>query len=229
MKHMIRISLLMTVLAFSATQAAAKDNALYVGWAQTDITPEKPVVLIGQMRKRISQGVRDPLTATALALETRGAGGTTEQAIMVSCDVILTKKAIQEKIRTIVKPQIPDFDTEKLFLNATHPHTAPGFIDGAFKGLYDVSGDPGVMKASEYAEFFLARLSDAVVKAWDNRRPGGLSWALGHAVVGMNRRAAYFDGHTDMYGNTNQPGFSNVEGYEDHGLEMLFSGTKTKK
>lgn len=205
----------------SRANSTAK-NRLRIGWAGVDITPDKPVALVGQMHKRISKRVRDPLTATALALETRGENGRREQAIMVSCDVVYTRKAIQEKLRQIVKPRLPDFDVEKLFLNATHTHTAPGFIDGAFKGLYDVSKDEGVMKASEYAEFFLERVAKAVVEAWQNRKPGGMSWGLGHAVVGLNRRAHYFDGSTAMYGNTNRKDFSNIEGYEDHGVEMLF-------
>jgi hypothetical protein len=41
-------------------------------------------------------------------------------------------------------------------------------------------------------------------------------------VVGHNRRAHYFDGHTDMYGDTNREDFDCLEGYEDHALEMLF-------
>jgi len=45
---------------------------------------------------------------------------------------------------------------------------------------------------------------------------------LGHAVVGLNRRAHYFDGSSVMYGSTQQDNFSNIEGYEDHGVEMLF-------
>lgn len=197
-------------------------NRLRVGWASVDITPDKPVALVGQLHKRISKRVRDPLTATALALETRGDNGQREQAIMVSCDVVYTRKAIQEKLRQIVRPKLPDFDVEKLFLNATHTHTAPGFIDGAFKGLYDVSKDEGVMKASEYAQFFLERVAKAVVESWQNRKPGGMSWGLGHAVVGLNRRAHYFDGSTAMYGQTNREDFSNIEGYEDHGVEMIF-------
>ncbi len=224
MKRIVAICLAScaVVVATWTTSASAADNSLHVGWAQVDITPDRPVVLIGQMHKRISTGVRDPLTATALALETRGEGGAGEQAIMVSCDVIFTRKAIQERLRTLIKHEIVDFDTEKLFLNATHTHTAPGFIDGTFKGLYDVSKDKGVMKAGEYAEFFLERVAQCVVKAWKSRKPGGMSWALGHAVVGTNRRAHYFDGHTDMYGGTNHPDFSNIEGYQDHGVEMLF-------
>jgi hypothetical protein len=107
-------------------------------------------------------------------------------------------------------------------MNATHTHTGPGFIDGAFGDLYDVSQDEGVMTASEYASFFLERVAEAVVTAWRNRQPAGMSWALGHAVVGLNRRAHYFDGSSAMYGSTQKDNFSEIEGYEDHGVEMLF-------
>ncbi len=203
-------------------QAAAAAPALYVGWSTIDITPDKPVALVGQLHKRISTSVRDPLTATALALETRGEDGAREQAILISCDVIYTRQAIQDRLRKVVKSRLGDFAVEKLLLNATHTHTAPGFLDDAFGDLYDVSQDEGVMKASEYADFFIERVAKAAVEAWRNRRPGGMSWALGHAVVGRNRRACYFDGSAAMYGGTNRPDFANIEGYEDHGVEMLF-------
>ena len=238
MKYIVGIGAVLVVVGFCFHgMAVASENSevktprgqLRVGWAHVDITPDRPVALVGQLHKRISKRVRDPLTATVLALETRAESGRREQAIMVSCDVVYTRKAIQEKLRNIVKPKLPDFDVEKLLLNATHTHTAPGFIDGAFKGLYDVSKDEGVMKASEYAQFFLKLVAKAVVRAWENRKPGGMSWALGHAVVGMNRRAHYFNGSTAMYGNTNQEGFSNIEGYEDHGVEMLFFWDGDKK
>jgi hypothetical protein len=201
---------------------AVKEYSLYLGFSSVDITPKKPVVVIGQMHKRIARTTLDPLTVTALALETRGGGASKEQAVMVSCDVIFIRKQIQQRIRDMVKTRIPDFDVNKLLLNATHTHTAPGFIDGAFKGLYDVSKDEGVMKASEYGDFFVERVAEAVVKAWKDRKPAGMSWALGYAVVGMNRRAHYFDGSSVMYGNTNAENFSNIEGYEDHAVEMLF-------
>jgi len=204
-------------------------DPLYAGWATIDITPDKPVALVGQLHKRISERVRDPLTATALALETRGPQGRREQAILISCDVLYTRKVIQERLRELLKVRIPDFDTEKLLLNATHTHTAPGFLDDAFGDLYDVSNDKGVMKASEYADFFLERAAQVAVEAWKTRRRAGMSWALGHAVVGTNRRAQYFDGSAAMYGSTDRPDFSGVEGYEDHGLEMLFFWSQDKK
>jgi len=216
------------VLALLLCRGAAATGALYVGWAAVDITPDKPVALVGQLHKRISQKVRDPLTATALAIETRGENDQREQAILVSCDVLYVRKSVQDRLRQIVKTRLPDFDVDKLFLNATHTHTAPGFADEDFGSLYDVSKDEGVMKASEYAEFFVDRMAKAVVDAWQSRKAGGMSWALGHAVVGMNRRAHYFNGSTTMYGQTNRPDFANLEGYEDHGVEMLFFWDKDK-
>lgn len=203
----------------------AQEKPLSIGWASVDITPEKPVALVGQLNKRISQGVLDPLTATALALESQDIYGRREQAILISCDVCMIQKAIQERIRECVRTLLPDFNAEKLFLNATHTHTGPGFIDSTFKGLYDVSNDPGVMKASEYGDFFIERIANAAAQAWQNRKPGGMSWGLGHAVVGMNRRAHYFDGTSVMYGATNKENFSNLEGYEDHSVNLLFFWT----
>jgi len=202
---------------------------LYAGWAMIDITPDKPVALVGQLHKRISQRVRDPLTATALALETRGPQGTREQAILISCDLLYIRKSVQERLRQLLKEELPDFDTNKLLLNATHTHTGPGFLDEAFGDLYDVSNDAGVMKASEYADFFLERAVQVAVAAWKARRPAGMTWALGHAVIGMNRRVQYFDGSAAMYGSTDRKDFSGIEGYEDHGLELLFFWSEKKE
>jgi sugar phosphate isomerase/epimerase len=203
---------------------AAKETGapLQVGWATVDITPERPVALIGQFNKRIARSALDPLTATALALETRGGSGETEQAIMVSCDVLWIQKLMQERVRELIGPQIPDFDPMKLFLNATHTHTAPGFEDVTFRDIYDVSMDEGVMKASEYGEFFSQRVAQAALQAWRSRKPGGMSWGLAYAAVGTNRRAVYFDGSAVMYGKTDRPDFSHIEGHDDPGVELLY-------
>ena len=214
----------LTNLAWAQTPSAAEANParpLQVGWAVADITPPWPVALIGQLYKRISDGVRDPLTATVLALETKG-GGPPEQAILVSCDLLFIQRPIQQRLRERVRLQLPDFDSTKLFLNATHNHTGPGLLDSTFKGLYDVSQDRCVRKASEYAEFFLDRVSEAVVRAWKSRKPGSMSWALSEAVVGYNRRAQYRNGSTVMYGNTRTNEFMSVEGSEDHTVSLLF-------
>lgn len=215
--------LLSCVSSLSAAAEPAPSKApLSVGWSAIDITPERPVALVGQLHKRISQRVLDPLTATALALETKGPEGRSEQAILISCDVLYIRKSVLDEVRSLVRTQLPDFDADKLALNATHTHTGPGFTDADFGTLYDVSADEGVMKASEYGRFFAEKVAQVAVAAWRSRKAGGMSWGLGHAVVGMNRRARYFDGSAVMYGATNRPDFAGLEGYEDHAVEMLF-------
>jgi len=208
--------------ARAAPVAAAQEDPLYVGWASVDITPDRPVAVIGHFNKRIARRARDPLTATALAIETRGENGGREAAIMISCDVLWIQKSMQDRLRQRLKSELAEFDVRKLFLNATHTHTAPGFEDETFGKAYDVSNDPGVMKASEYGEFFVGRLAKAAVEAWKGRKPAGMSWGLSQAVVGTNRRAHYFDGTSVMYGKTDRADFSHVEGGSDQGVELLF-------
>lgn len=192
---------------------AARGDKLLIGWASKDITPERPVSLMGQFHVRISKYVHDPITATALAIESNG----NEQAVMVSCDLVGIEQEIQYRLRDIVKPKLPDLDTRKLFLNATHTHTGPVMSEG----VYPEQGEE-VMKPTEYVTFLLDRLSDVVAEAWQNRKPGGVSWAMSHAVVGHNRRAVYFDGSARMYGSTDRKDFDCIEGYEDHSVNLLF-------
>ena len=216
--------------ASSGGATTEKGSKLLIGWASTDITPEKPAALAGQFFVRISKQALDPITATALAIESAGEDNASEQVIMVSCDLLWipddsrlaigfgdNRQAVQGRLRDIVKPMLPDFDTGKLFLNATHTHTAPIMAGG-----WCLEQSEEVMTPSEYVDFLLSRLSEAVVEAWNGRKHGGASWALSHAVVGHNRRAVYIDGSAKMYGSTDTADFSHVEGYEDHSLNLLF-------
>jgi sugar phosphate isomerase/epimerase len=90
---------------------ANREDPLFAGWASIDITPPEPVALVGQLHKRISTGVLDPLTATVLALETRAPNGANEQAVLVSCDLGSVEKRTTDSLREAVKAQLPDLDT----------------------------------------------------------------------------------------------------------------------
>jgi len=190
------------------------NQSILIGWATTSITPERPVQLAGQFHERISQGVHDPLTATALALDQGG-----EQAVIVSCDLLYTSREVHEKVRARLASGPAGLDPQKLFLAATHTHTAPVALDEQWYP----APPPGVMAPAEYIEFLAARLAALVQQAWQARRPGGVSWALGHAVIGHNRRVVYDDGTAVMYGSTDTPHFRHLEGGNDHGVEMLFT------
>ncbi len=202
--------------------AAGAEAPLFAGWASIDITPPKPVALVGQLSKRISTGVLDPLTATALAIETRGPDGRREQAILLSYDLCGSYKTVTDRVRGALAARLPDFDAEKLVVNGTHTHTAPGVDDSIFRGLYDVSNDPGVMTASEYGAFFIEKAAGVAAEAWQNRAPASMNWALASAAIGINRRARYFDGTAKMYGDTRRDDFKGYEGTTDPGVQMLF-------
>ena len=219
--------LVLMLNSISNFKLSAQDDQLYIGWAVADITPDKPVALVGQLNKRISVSVQDPLNATVLAIETRGDNGRKEQAVMVSCDLLFIRAQTQKKLQDVIAKKLNDFDASKLFLNAIHSHTSPGFIDDEFFGLYDISNDKGVMKPSEFETFFIEKVSGAIVRAWKERKPGGFSWGLGNAVLGHNRRTVKFDGSAKMYG-VNEPDFSHYEGIDDNMVEMLFFWDNTR-
>ena len=190
---------------------------LFIGGATTSITPDRPVALAGQMQTRVSKDVESPVTATALALESRQGEKVLDQAIFVSCDLVAIEAEVIDQARKRLRDQIADFDATKLTINATHTHTAPVVREGA----YEIPRE-GVMQPEQYREFLLDRLTEAIVKAWKARKPGSVSWGLGHAVLAHNRRAVYADGHAQMYGRTDNPEFRHIEGNEDHGVEVLF-------
>lgn len=195
---------------------------LLIGWASGDITPSRPVMLKGQWHVRVSTHVEDPLTATALAIKTDDIKP--EQAILVSCDLCCIPARLQERVRDRVRRRLPALDPLKLLLNATHTHTAPEMEDGWYP-------HPGgnVMTPAEYSEFLADKIAEVAIEAANGCKPGGVSWALGHAVVGHNRRVTYFSGNSEMYGKTDVQDFDRIEGYEDHAVEMLFTWDRSQR
>lgn len=192
-------------------------GALHAGWSTVSITPDRPVALAGQFHKRISTRVASPVMATALALETRKEGRAIDQALMISCDLVGIPDTLQDRLRKRLDGKLEGFDLRKLFINATHTHTAPYTGQG---GWYDVT-EEGVMTPGEYVAFLLDRLARASTEAWERRSPAGVNWGLDYAVVGFNRRMTYRGGRAAMYGRNNVPDFEGVEGAEDHGVETL--------
>lgn len=221
-RHIVSIFLgaILPALGTTAAEPAkttATPRELWIGAAVADITPDKPVALDGHRNLRVSTKVQSPVTATALALESRRGDHALDQAIIVSCDLVAIRAGIVEKVRERIKPRLTDFPVEKLFLCATHTHNAPVTLEGRY-----ALPEQGVMKPAEYVEFMVGRVADAIAESWRNRRPGKVGWGQSQAVVAQNRRAIYADGSAQMYGPTNTPTFRGIEGYEDHNLDVLF-------
>jgi hypothetical protein len=182
------------------------------------------VALSGQMHTRIARNVESPIIAAALALESRRGNEVLDQAIFIACDLVAIREGIYEKVQERLKDRLSDFDVRKIILSATHTHTAPVMAEGR----YEIPRD-GIVQPAEYVEFLADRVAEAAAEAWRRRQPGAAGWGLGHAVVAQNRRAVYADGRAVMYGPTSQPDFRGLEGYEDHGVEVLFFWDQDKE
>ncbi|MCU0960467.1 MAG: hypothetical protein MUF48_10205 [Pirellulaceae bacterium] len=203
--------------AATAQTPASASPSLWVGTASADITPPLPAALTGFQTVRIARTIQSPLQANVVAVESRAGDRALDQLIMVSCDLCIFRPGIQDEFRRYVAGRVPEVDPRKLILAATHTHSAPVLR----QSQYDESSYGDATQPKDYLPMLYERLADAVAQAWQSRAVGSVAWGLGHAVVGHNRRLVYADGHAEMLGNTNQPGFRQVEGYEDHAVDVL--------
>lgn len=214
-------------------------NRVKIGWACRDISTDKPVNLPGQFHMRISRGVLDPVTVTALVVDS-----CEDQIIFLSGDMVAIRDHLLDEIRSAVALKDPAIPVYKILMNITHAHTgASHYIDpSAGTDLYFNVPHPGVEIASsdEYRRFLAAQASDAVVEAWQSRCEGGIAYGYGYAVVANSRRVVYFDdvskrpgavtnsthgvnGHAVMYGNTCDDMFSHYEAGADPYLNLMFT------
>jgi hypothetical protein len=212
---------------------------LNIGTATANITPKIPVALMGQFNLRIADTVETPLIANVIALESRDGNHSVDVAIMVACDLVEIPEKLLKMVRDEVHKQIPELDVNKIFMTAIHTHTAPVLENDLNSSFRYQIPKKGVLQVEEYDIFFVQRVTEAIVKAWENRHPGSVTWGLSHAAIAYNRRTVYSkevptpgyfsDGTAQMYGNTDLPEFINLEGMEDHDVNMLFFWNKSGK
>ena len=240
------VALLLAAGPASQVALAGKDvgkaGPLRVGWATADLTPDVPVHIAGGSSLRVSEGVKDPIVATVLVIESVGKQGTGDMLIMVGCDLARAEKALCDRVRELVAELQPEIDVSKIVLNATHNHGAPCVrtapelaAELAKRGLevpaewsyYGVA--PDAMSPLGYLEFAAPRIAKAIAQAWKDRKPGGVSFGLGHAVVSHNRLVVYDNGRVAQFGHTGRPDFSHIEGYEDHSVGLLYTYDASRK
>lgn len=182
---------------------------LKIGWASRDLTPTRPVLLMGQMHARVATSALDPITVTALVVE---------EVVLVSGDVVAISEGLRQATFAALERLQPEVPTGQIILAATHTHDSLVFDEGFYT-------HPGgeVMSAAECTAFAGQIVAQCIAAAWQARTPAPLAHAFGHAVVGHNRYAVYADHTGAMYGKTNRPDFRHFGGYEDHGVDMLFT------
>jgi hypothetical protein len=209
-------------------------DTLRVGFAGADLTPPAPVLISGQFHARVSEGVKDPITATAMAFESIRPGAAPVRGVMVSCDLVCISDALCEQVRGQLRERLPELDPMCVILNATHTHTGPETRPVRSGGCIppQLGIDPrelGVMPAADYVALAAGRIVAAVIQAWTAREPAGIGFGLAHATIGYNRRICYYSGETRMYGQLNDAQFSHVEGGAETGINVLCVWNRRQK
>ena len=205
-----------------------------IGWSEVSITPEQKVTLSGQFYERISEYVETEITVTAMAVESCG-----DHMVICSCDL----EGIGYNLVEAVRARLDGADglnKDNVIIHATHSHTSieygkQGNIDlgTALNTLEALIGaqkeepapsvkDPEVMPLEARLGFLADRIALAAKSAWANRKPAKYVNEFGRAAVGMNRRVCYSDGSAKMWGDTNTATFTQLEGGNDSGMELLF-------
>jgi len=158
-----------------------RTGPLLAGAAAADITPTTPMFLYGYPHvERRSEGVHDPLAAAALVLD----NGETQVALCALDLIFISKRmvnAIRERVRAAT-----GLPAHNLLVSCTHTHSGPITVD-----MISNRDDPAVPPADEqYVEFVIGAAADALVRAYQARRPAELAIAVADGTgVGGNRRA----------------------------------------
>ena len=223
MKKLSLFSLLFFALAASAAP-------LKIGWAIADVSTDKPVFTVGLDYRRNSQGLRDPITVTALVIDNGE-----DCVIFNSWDTCVVNPKCAERVRAEVAKRLPGFPVEKIIFNAIHTHTGPA--------LGEWYRDP---LTNWYREMFIDKTAGAIVDAWNSRKPGKIGFGYDFAVTCFSRRTVYFDDlskrppangknlwriipglqvdkYARVHGNSNDPMFSHMEAAPDPFVNFLFT------
>ncbi|MBX3010187.1 MAG: hypothetical protein KF832_01725 [Caldilineaceae bacterium] len=178
-----------------------------VGTAWEEITPDRPLPLLGQMHVRLGQSTRDPLTANAVLF----VDDTTRVAV-VSVDVCVIPDELARRIQQAcaVATGLP---AEAVIVAATHTHVAPCTTN-------QIAGDAD----PAFLEQMTAAIAQCVARALADLEPCDLFAGVGYLEqMGWNRRGMRRDGSCHMYWGSWQPDYVGLEGPRDGQVGVIFA------
>ncbi len=154
---------------------APRSDMLLLGAARVDVTPDHSVILGGygyalwsKKNCRWSQGVHDPLYATALYF-LKG----DEALVLVQTDQVGIMHGDLDQMRTAIATKLM-ISRDRVIVSSTHTHHAPDTF-----GLWGtlLPADPG--RDETYMNALKDGVVNAAVQAYQSRQPVTLSYALG--------------------------------------------------
>lgn len=180
---------------------------MQAGSAWVDITPDRPLNLMGQMHERLSESTRDPLTLNLVLLD----DGSVRIAL-VSIDVCVVPDELIARLREAIS-SAADVPAEAIHIAATHTHVAP-YTSDRIKGAPD---DAWLAELVEHAR-------TAATEAAGDLTPVTLFAGNGYVEqMGWNRRGMRRDGQCHMYFGQWSDGFVGIEGPRDGHVGLIFA------
>ena len=140
-----------------------------------------------------------------------------------------------EPLKKALEPW-PQIDFERITFHVTHTHNSASFyrdclrdgnlrvFDEAILPRFDAPQDMLWGEAGQ--AFFVEKIKNLILSAWERRKPGGISCAHDYAVVGFNRRPQFRRDQgleSVMYGNCSEADFVRFEGSVDPSVELLYT------
>lgn len=180
---------------------------MLTGTAWAEITPDRPLPLLGQMHVRLGHYTHDPLTVNAVLF-----ADDQQKLALVSIDVCLLPDNLVRTIQEAVAAAtgLPPTAT---ILVATHTHVAP-----CTTSMLAGEADPG----------FLQQLTQATVnvvqRALADLEPVTLYAGQGELEqMGWNRRGMRRDGSCHMYWGSWKEDFVGLEGPRDGAVGVIWA------
>ncbi|HGE71776.1 TPA: hypothetical protein ENX78_13125 [Candidatus Poribacteria bacterium] len=156
------------------------------GASKHEITPKNPAWLAGYAsRNKPSEGVHDPLYATAIVFDDGNA-----RLAMVSTDLCFIPLTVKEMIADKIQSEL-SIAPDHLIMASTHTHSGP------------VTSGKNV--DNEWLEFLAYEISNAINEAVSRMVPAKISVGIGKSDVGVNRRERRPDGQIVL--GHNEDGF----------------------
>lgn len=121
-----------------------------IGWAKTDITPEKPMPLAGYaLRTGKSDSVLDKIYGRILYIDS---------VVIVSLDLLIVDENLWKEIAMKIRREL-GIPKDNVIVTATHTHSAPESSLSFLTNLWRINEERDIIK--EYQEFLITRLVEA--------------------------------------------------------------------
>lgn len=192
---------------FSRPNAFAAVGQLKAGFAERDITPEVGMEKPGGYGKSYIQSIHDPSKARASVFD----DGERTVAV-VGIDTLTAPRYVVTAARERIAKRCA-IDPSSIMIAGSHSHSGGpvgmfrrGDYDHASKFVQELAYDHSTVDDAKYAEKVIAAIADAVVEAYEKRRPLDVGVGVMQAKdVAYNRRFRMKNGLTFTHPGQGNP------------------------